>query len=63
METIGFAGVQRSCTTAQLLESSMTELFYLRYTTGTVTVPPYFPAPKKHSLPSPPLKEKNIPIQ
>jgi len=34
METVGFAGVPRSSTTAQLLESSITELFYLRYTTG-----------------------------
>ena len=35
METIGFAGVPRSCsTTAQLPESSTTELVYLRYITG-----------------------------
>ena len=35
MRTVGFAGVPRNHrTTAQLLESSMTELFYLRYITG-----------------------------
>ena len=46
MRTAGFAGVPRThCTTAQLLESSMTELFYLRYTTGIGNYTALLPRP------------------
>jgi len=46
MRTAGFAGVPRNHrTTAQLLESSMTELFYLRYTTGIGNYTALLPRP------------------